>query len=240
MATFHYSLNNNGMLFLGKSESVGNSSDLFSPLSEVDKIYSRNSVPGRFVHIAAKRRMEFLANGNGNGKLVKDTRPNDDFQKSADEIVLSQGPAGVVVNDHFEILQFRGATADWLESAPGKPSVNVLKMAKNGLSVDLRNALHRAKANRQPFIKEGIVLEIAGLKKLVSIEVIPILNTINVYYLIQFKSTSAVSGVKDSSNAKGKVKNHAKESRAQQLEKELSQTREDMRTITEDQEAGNE
>jgi two-component system CheB/CheR fusion protein len=127
MATFHYSLNNKGMLFLGKSESIGNSSDLFSPLSEVDKIYSRNSVPGRFVHIAAKRRMEFLANGNGNGKLVKDTRPNDDFQKSADEIVLSQGPAGVVVNDHFEILQFRGATADWLESAPGKPSVNVLK-----------------------------------------------------------------------------------------------------------------
>ena len=240
MATFHYSLNNNGMLFLGKSESVGNSSDLFSPFSEVDKIYSRNSVPGRFIHIAAKRRMEFLANGNGNGKLVKDTRPNDDFQKSADEIVLSQGPAGVVVNDHFEILQFRGATADWLESAPGKPSVNVLKMAKNGLSVDLRNALHRAKENRQPFIKEGIVLEIAGLKKLVTIEVIPILNTINVYYLIQFKNTSVVSSVKDSTAPKGKVKNHAKDSRAQQLEKELSQTREDMRTITEDQEAGNE
>jgi two-component system CheB/CheR fusion protein len=113
-------------------------------------------------------------------------------------------------------------------------------MAKNGLSVDLRNALHRAKANRQPFIKEGIVLEIAGLKKLVTIEVIPILNTINIYYLIQFKNTSVVSSVKDSTAPKGKVKNHAKESRAQQLEKELSQTREDMRTITEDQEAGNE
>jgi two-component system, chemotaxis family, CheB/CheR fusion protein len=240
MATFHYSLNEKGMLFLGKSESLGNSSDLFSPFNEADKIYSRNAVPGRFIQIAAKRRLEFIASGNSDGKVLKDNRPNDDFQKRADEIILSQAPAGVIVNEHFEILQFRGTTGDWLESAPGKPSVNVLKMAKNGLMVDLRNMLHKAKTDRRSVIKEGIVLEGGNAKKIVTIEITPITNTISVYYLIQFRNTGVVAITKDSKGTRGKEKMHPQETRALQLEKELSQTREDMRTIAEDQEADNE
>ena len=237
MAVFHYSLNEKGMLLLGKSESVGNSSDLFAVYAEKDKIYSRNSVPGRFTHITTKRRMEFLSDGHD--KPVKENRPNDDFQKSADEIVLSLAPSGVIVNDHFEILQFRGATGDWLESAPGKPSASVLKMVKQGLSVDLRTLLHKVKTSRQAFIKEGIVLETRGDRKLVTIEVIPILNTINIYYLILFKNTSVSPVLKRDRVTKGKKITNG-ESRALRLEKELSETRENMRTITEGQEAGNE
>jgi two-component system, chemotaxis family, CheB/CheR fusion protein len=237
MATFHYSLNAKGMLLLGKSESVGNSSDLFGSFNETDKMYSRNSVPGRFINIVAKRRIEFFANGNNK---QKDIRPNDDYQKSADDIVLAKSPAGVIVNDHFEILQFRGATGEWLESAPGKPNVNVLKMAKYGLAVDLRNALHKAKTSKLPFIKEGIILEKNGIKKIATLEVYPILNTINLYFLILFKNTAVLPTLNQPMEIVGKGKISIQEIRTLELEKELSQTREDMRTITEDQEAGNE
>jgi two-component system CheB/CheR fusion protein len=237
MATFHYSLNEKGMLFLGKSESIGNSSDLFSIFSESDKFYKRNSVPGRFVQISAKRREDFFGKDYKKSEKV---RPHDDFQKSANDLVLLRAPAGVIVNEHLEIIQFRGATGEWLESASGKPSVNVLKMAKRGLSLELRGALQKAKATGLPIIKDGIVLENNDIKKIVTIEVLPILDTINVYYLILFRNAFVLPYTQQKSSANLKGKANEEYIRSLQLEKELSQTREDMRTITEDQEAGNE
>jgi two-component system CheB/CheR fusion protein len=238
MAAFHYALNVKGMLLLGKSESVGNSADLFSSFSEPDKIYARKSVTGRFIHVVAKRRSEVLTNSP---KQVKDLRANDDFQKNAEDVILSKSPAGVIVNDQMEIVQFRGATGDWLEPAPGKPSLNVLKMAKRGLVLELRSAIHKAKTTREPVVKEGIALQLKGWNKLVTLEVHPLLNTINLYFLILFKNTEEIHEIKlEKASVNGGGKISMQDLRALQLERELSQTREDMRTITEDQEAGNE
>ena len=59
---------------------------------------------------------------------------SDDYQKNADDILLAKyTPVGVIVNDRFDIVQFRGYTREYLESSPGKASLNVLKMAKEGL-----------------------------------------------------------------------------------------------------------
>jgi two-component system, chemotaxis family, CheB/CheR fusion protein len=238
MAAFHYSLNDKGLLLLGKSESTGNSADLFAAYGGNDKVYSRNPVPGRFMQIAARRKVELLANGDL--KPPTDNRPNDDFQKSADEIVLSNGPPGVIVNDRYEILQFRGATGEWIEAPAGKPSMSVLKMAKHGLSVDIRTALHKAKTSRKPFTKEGITLETSNGRKLLTLEVTPILNTINTYYLILFRNTSFLPSAPARHTRAGKIQSTSHESRANRLERELLQTREDMRVIVEDQDSGNE
>jgi len=235
MAAFHYSLHEKGMLWLGKSESTGNSSDLFASFREHDKIYTKKLVPGRFIHAVAKRRVAILENGNM--KFAKELPANDDFQKNADDVVMSKAPAGVIVNDQMEIVQFRGSTADWLESPAGKPSVNVLKMAKRGLVLELRSVLNIAKSTQEPAMKEGIVLQQKESKKLVTIEVVPLLNTINHYFLILFKN---VAEIPDKKPVVGKIKISPQEIHTQLLEKELSQTREDMRKISEEQESGNE
>lgn len=237
MATFHYSLNEKGMLFLGKSESIGNSSDLFAAFNERHKVYTKNPVPGRFIHISAKRRVDLNA---ALASATKDDRPRDDFQRSADDFILSQAPAGVIVNDQYEILQFRGITAEWLEAPPGKPSLNVLKMARYGLAVDLRNALYKARTTKRSFVKENIAIQLPTVKKLVTIEVIPLANTVNTYYLILFRNILELPILPDKFTGKSKKKVNGGLIRATELEKELLQTREDMRTITEDQEAGNE
>src|SRR3990170_464907 len=236
MATFHYALREKGFLLLGKSESIGSASDLFGTFSEADKMYSRKSVPGKFIQIAAKLREAILTKG-----VPKDQRPNDDFQRNADDVILAKADNGVIVNDQMEIVQFRGQTGDWLESAPGKPSVNLMKMAKHGLVLDLRNAIHKAKSTRKPYVKEGIHLRSKGWKKIVTIEVIPLLNTINLYYLILFKNKEEFPEKElEEITASDNLKMGPQEMRIQQLEKELAQTREDMRILTEDQEASNE
>ena len=51
----------------------------------------------------------------------------------------------MLVNDDLEILQFRGDTGRYLTPAPGKASLNLLKMLRDGLLIGVRGALHKAK-----------------------------------------------------------------------------------------------
>lgn len=175
--------------------------------------------------------------------LRSNERNRDDFQKNADDILLSQyTPPSVIVNDQLDIVQFRGSTGAYLEPSPGKASLNVLKMARNGLTFELRNALHKAKVTTQPFSREGIPLEKG--KRFVSIEVIPLLNTVDLHFLILFKEFQQTPALKelsekDKKKISGKIID-AKDAQILQLEKDLSQGREDMLAITEDQEAANE
>ena len=40
---FHYTLNRNGFLFLGESESIGTFADLFSPVDAKHKVFKRKA-----------------------------------------------------------------------------------------------------------------------------------------------------------------------------------------------------
>jgi two-component system, chemotaxis family, CheB/CheR fusion protein len=243
LTTFHYALNENGFLLLGHSETTAPASDLFMPFEKNDKIYNRKSVPARFLHVSLER-IENRARNQGLAAKVE-TGP-DDFQKCADDMILSDfNPPGVVVNEQMEVVQIRGLTGPWLEPSPGKPSLNILKMVREGLAFELRNALHKAKATNLPVIKERILLSSASKKQLVTIEVKPLLNMKELYCLVLFRDTvtgaAGMAGPGETVLTVGAVsKDNAESGRIEQLEKELSQLREDMRSITEDQESVNE
>jgi two-component system CheB/CheR fusion protein len=234
---FHYALNPKGYLWLGKSETTGSSSEYFLPFGVKDKLYTRKSFPGRFMHVASESREETLKDKDYGLRITE--RKKDDFQKDADDILLSKyTPPGVIVDDQFDIVQFRGSTGDFLEPSPGKASLNILKMAREGLSFELRNALQKSKSTKTPFIKQGIPIN--NGKRVVNIEVVPLLNSIELYFLILFKdTTSANLHDGDKVSIAANLKNE-KDTRIQYLEKDLSQVREDMQSVTEEQEAVNE
>jgi len=183
---FHYALNEKGILLLGKSETTGSNSDLFTSLDKKDKLYTRKSIPGKFIHLVGARTEIAINEKNYSLQLTKGIK--DDFQKNADDILLSKyTPAGVVINDQFDIVQFRGSTGDYLEPAPGKASLNILKMAKDGLAFEIRNAIHKAKTSSEAIIKENIPINQG--KKLVTIEAIPLLNTVDPHFLVLFRES---------------------------------------------------
>jgi two-component system, chemotaxis family, CheB/CheR fusion protein len=237
---FHYALNEKGILLLGKSETIGSSSDIFTPFGKKDKFFVRKSVSSRAIRITSEK-SETITTDKNFFMRSKEGK-TDDFQRSAEDILLQKySPVGVIVDEQYDIVQFRGLTGEYLEPSPGKASLNVLKMAKEGLSFEIRNGLHQAKISGEPFVKEGIPIN-AG-KKLVTIDVIPLLNTLDLHYLILFRDTQ----VPVSEISKGKFlqslstgEGSEKDLRIQQLEKELAQLREDMRSITEEQESINE
>ncbi len=241
LTTFHYALNPKGFLLLGKSETSGTVPDLFAASGKNDKLFTRKDVPGRFMHVTSLSSEQNLSDLNANSKSQN---KHTDFQKTADDLMLKQyTPAGVVVNEAMDIVHFRGNTAVYLEQAPGKPSHNLLKMAKDGLSFELRNIVHKAKKENKQVSKDNIPVKANGEHHMITIEAIPLPDIVESHYLILFHNSVSASkdkGQKSKNKISSKAKKTEKDLRIEQLEQELAQTREDVRSITEDQEAANE
>ena len=243
LTTFHYSLNSKGFLLLGKTETISGVPELFAVTAKHEKLFSRKDVPAKFMLVASQRSEQNLSpvdTSSGNETI----RP--DFQKTADDIMLRKyTPAGVVVNEAMDIVHFRGNTPNYLEQSQGKPSHNLLQMAKSGLAFELRNLLHKAKKGKGSAIKENIPLQIEGSLHNISIEALPLPNTIEPHYLILFHDQKEIGSEKSTAGSKKTTASDKstiddKKLRIQQLELELEQAREDMRSITEEQEAANE
>jgi two-component system, chemotaxis family, CheB/CheR fusion protein len=237
LTTFHYVLNPNGLLLLGKSETTSGVSDLFSEVAKSDKIYTRKEASSKFVQVV-NRRSELDYNQRTKSEIPEKKSP--DFQRTADEYMLKNyTPPGVVVNEVMDIVQYRGKTGPYLEQSSGKPSHNLMTLAVPGLAFELRNVLHKAKQGHEEVKKENIPIKLNNELHTISIEAIPLANTIEPHFLILFHDTSSEVNRQDTEregSETDEVQDADKNLRIQQLEQELVDTREDMRNITEDQE----
>ena len=83
-------------------------------------------------------------------------------------------PAGVVIDDEMRIVQFRGQTDPYLAPAPGMASFELLKMAREGLMVELRDAVNLARSTNQAVRRRAIRIEQDGRNVPVEIEVMPV------------------------------------------------------------------
>jgi two-component system CheB/CheR fusion protein len=236
MATFHYSLNTNGYLILGKSETVGTSSYLFSLVEKKLRIYARKK------QVAAKAVFEMNYGTADIDRLTRITRKSvtekvkheeSDIEKTVDTVLLKKyTPASVLVSQDLDIIQFRGSTGLYLEPSPGRASLNLMKMARPGLEFELRNIVHKAKKGGTAVKKHGIELKIDGKAHKISVEAIPLKSdNAEEYYLVVFEEMPAPVG---------DTQANSKDKRVQQLETELAALRDDMRSIIESQEAANE
>ena len=235
-ATFHYALKENGFLLLGKSETTGASSDLFSQVSKHEKIYSRKPAPSRFMHVATERREEALVTKDKT--VTKHEIVHTDFRKSAEAIMISKSPASVVVNEQMDIVHIHGDITPFLQAPQGKPTHNLIKMAREGLAFELRNAIYKAAKEQTTLTKENVPVKVNDKQSLVTIEIIPLTDTLEPHYLVRFENKIIPVVQKEKKYSSEKINETQKQN--EQLEKELSQSREDMRYITEDMEAANE
>ena len=145
----HYALNPTGFLLLGNSETVGESSELFTLVDRKNKIYVE-------AQRGARRRRSTSASACRRRRCAPAIQPSI-AQRSASslatvaerKILELYGPPGVVINEDFDIVHIRGRTGPYFEPMPGAPSFNILRLARPELHVDLRRALHEAKAQQR-------------------------------------------------------------------------------------------
>lgn len=227
LSSFHYSLKEKGYLFLGKSETASNAQNLFENVGKHEKIYVRKFAPGRYVPEAFKP-----THINTREKIASyDAKniPETDFKKIASDILFSKyTPASVIINEHSEIVHFHGDTSPFLLPSPGKPNFNILKMAREGISFELRNALLKIKKERKNILKENITVK--DQNYLASFEIIA-LPYDDEHHMVLFHKKPIPEIDPD---AKSTSKSSDKQ-RIKDLEKELNQMREDIKRVTEEQ-----
>jgi two-component system CheB/CheR fusion protein len=231
------------VLFLGSSETIGGFGELFDVVDKKHKIYSKKiaTPPYSFEFIP-----QYQVEDEPNVKLQ--ARQHVDFQKIASQILLNRyAPASVVVNEKLDIVQFVGQTGRFLDPTPGDASLNVLKMVKPGLQLELRLAFQKVR-RRGVVRKEGILVEQNGSLKLTNFEIIPMksLPGKDRYHLVVFEeATSAASKpakplVKSAEKAGSKHKKSELDNENARLNEELEATREYLQSIIEEQRTTNE
>lgn len=240
LTTFHYSLNERGYLMLGKSESIGNNTDIFQTYRNAEKIYQRKGPLGRFTPVVSRNTEQSFREIDKN--IRKESSDKDVFKIADEAMLMNFMPASVLVNEKFDIIQFRGSTEIWLVPPTGKPSFNLLKMAREGLSFELRNMLHLAKKTKLPIRKFGVFFKVNDLQHFVNIEALQLTQNSEEHYLVVFHPASS-TGIQPNMFDTGPSSAdnfNADELRIEHLERELMQTRADMRAITDAQETANE
>ncbi len=230
MNTFHYALRDNGILLLGKSESISGATTLFEPLIQNHKIFTRKNATARF------RSAKFASPTNPTSEqipIAKKLSRESGIQKIVQDIIFDKfTPAGVIINENKEIIHFHGDSSPFLIQSPGKPTLNVIKMAREGLAFELRNALLKEK-NDEPISKTNIAIKDQNYQ--VDFDIVPVPIDGENFWLILFNKREKIV-----QNQTSNEKQNATKERVKILEAELAQLRNDIRMVSEDQEAVNE
>lgn len=235
LSTFHYALSEGGFLMLGKSEAVVHSSLLFNPFPNSVKIFTRRQVSGHFSYETTIDRKVLKAVTKP--KTIARDKAKSDFLRCAEAVLLSTYiPPSVIINDQFDVVHFNGDMAAFLKPSAGKATFNLLKIAKEGLAFELRNAIHKAKETQELAARQGIHVLINDVIADVDIIVQPLADTVEPHYLILFEKHRAANS---ENNKSSEESFDDSQKRISILEKELLQTHSDVNAVTDDLEASN-
>jgi two-component system, chemotaxis family, CheB/CheR fusion protein len=258
ISLFHYAAKPGGYLVLGSSEGVGTVANLFNTEDRAHKIFSKKPTTARPIVTFSLNRQVAAESGS----VPMPTRQVEggwnylDAQKEFDRRLLAQyAPATAFVNEEMEIVHTRGNVSRYLKLAPGRASLNIMKMAREGLLFDLRGAFNRAKKENITIRRQGVETKVGNGNgngnvddkdkskretRYVNFEVVPLRigNGTERYFMILFYDS--VPTANPARSRKAERETPAAAARIAKLEQELTSTKEYLQSVIETQEATNE
>jgi len=235
---FHYSLSPGGILFLGSSEAISTSSDLFEPMGAKWRIFRRRE------SVLAPDKMAFPASFvpvlPGIAQEITPLKPTANLQSLADQLLLQRfSPPAVLVNDKGDILYISGRTGKYLEPAAGKANWNIYAMAREGLRFDLGTAFQKAVREKSEVTVKGLKVGEGDAIQTVDLTVKEIQDpeALRGMVMIVFNDVATPPKKKAVSRSKPGTADNAK---VMELELELQRCREEMQTAREEMQASQE
>jgi two-component system CheB/CheR fusion protein len=237
MQVFHYALHPQGFLMLGPSESVGQASDLFDLADKHLRIYTRKAVPpGGGIDLGGRTGAPYsrAREASENEEAVMEA---DSAQREADRLLLARfAPASLLVDEALNILQFRGETGPYLEHASGPPSLNLHRVARPELLVEIAPAIQEARASGAEVRREGLCV---NERRDIAIEVIPLkrLSAEHCYLILFEDGTRPPSGRRMQPATASALPESEKDRRLAQSEREVASIRDYLQATMEEHEA---
>ncbi len=255
---FHFALRAEGQLFLGSSESIDESSTLFSIIDKKARLYSARPAARSVMPIPLGRSTLSLAmdarDRNARGSLLPPrdlTRvpglvgapgsipipPTQEDRMSWTELhfklIERFAPPSVIVNTNYDIVHLSQNAGRFLQFAGGEPTVNLLRAVDPMLRIELRAALYRAAHSGEPVELLGVPAHVKGVNRVVNLRVAPARDLAPDYLLVVFEDREA-----DPTAEEPKRPQH--EPVVEHLERELEQLKSNLRDTVEQYEASTE
>ena len=164
MQIFHFALRPHGYLMLGPSESVGQASELFELSDKSHRLYARRaSLPGKGPGMVRRGTSGFSRPAETSEAQTAFLPEAGSAEREADRLLLARfAPASLLIDDALNILQFRGETGPYLEHASGPPSLNLSRVARPELLVELDPAIREARESGVEARREGLASATCG------------------------------------------------------------------------------
>lgn len=238
--TLHYALKDDGYLMLGESESLGPYADQFTLIDKKNKIYQKKKTSA----LTAARLFTYVTDMDYSFRKREDRLPKAPetgftVEKEVEQTLSNRFvPASIVVNEEMDIVQFRGRTGAYLEPPAGQPTFSLSQMAREGLLIDLRLALSKAKKTNATVRKEGVHVKSNGGTREVTLEVIPIRTpgSSERFYVVVFldEPVDTRAGTRSKTREQGTARKAADSAREKELTHEVTQLREQLQFLIEE------
>ncbi len=246
ISLFHLALKPGGFLFLGASETVGQNSELFTPVNKKWKIYQRRESCRRediFLPFTAPVRKP----GRGITPRLPAGLESPAPGAAAERILLERySPPCVVVNERYEVLHISSRTRPYLEVPVGEPTTDILKMAGETLRPALRAAIYKSFAEKKPVLFQGVRLTNEERETNINVLVEPLIahpsygNLALVILEVPSATDSSPDITRNPSDKEALPEDEfSRETLIRQLEEQLRITHEQLRFTTEQLEASN-
>jgi len=232
---FDYTLNPEGVLLLGTSETIGGLTERFEPIDAKWRIFRHKGTVSK-THMAHPLAVFDNFKDEGQGARGADIR------KLAERTILqSYAPPCVLVDKKYNVVYFNGRTEMYLSPPVGEPTFNVLKMAHDELRYKLSTMLHKAGTQKKTVVCEGVKIRHNGALLTINLIVRPITEpaAMSGLLMVVFESKKTVGKLSRRKEKKTAVSNDV-EPREEALEQELQSTKECLQTTIEEMETSNE
>ena len=243
---FHYALRPGGFLLLGNSEAAGGYSNLFKTLDGKHRIFVKKYLSAG-PELESGQQYYPLKKLEIKGKPAIEKGKETDIESIVERIVLDEyAPCGVLIDSDMKVVRFRGHTGCYLESAAGKPSHDIFKLAREGLFLPLRAAIYKARETKHTVKREADAVLYNGRRMRVKITVVPVESgpLKEKFFLVFFDEITGAAGLKKLPKARGKISLKDKSVKSDEyidnLQKELAETKEYLQTVIEEQDSANE
>jgi two-component system CheB/CheR fusion protein len=238
---FHFTLNPNGYLFLGSSETIGGSADLFAPVDMKWKIFQRK---GPVHHRLAEYPALSLP-----AAVVKPSPPREEgirelnVRNLMERLVLEEyAPPAILINHRYDVLFLQGDTGKFLSMPKGEPTFNLFNLAHEDLRPKLLTVLHKAVSQRKNITAEAIPFKQPdGKIGYLNLTVRPLTahSAANLFLMVFDERLASPPAAPKRGRSKAPI-TQEDESRMAVLEQELQATKEYLQTTVEELEASNE
>jgi two-component system CheB/CheR fusion protein len=236
IAIFNQSLNDKGLLFLGKSESIGYHKDSFLLLNEKSKLFSKKfPLPKRSspVKLEKFKPTPKLIRSVANDPSILEALQNSFYE-------FFEHPH-VLVNEKMDMVQVRGEIAPYIGIGQGEMTRSLVKNAHPKLQLELRVILSRCISDNKKVSGQLNAFHSGKQKEFVRIIAWPIkaLSKQNRLFVVSFEKANPADFPFNFSKRGDKIVN-ADNLRIQFLEDELAHTKENLQAFIEEVETSNE